>query len=206
PDTVVAVDAPLIIGPQRTAERQLARVFGRCHASAYTATPAFLARYDALAGPRLAASLAAQGFSLRPSSAALPGRSAIEVYPHAAHVVLFGLDHIIRYKKGRLAARTEGLGIYREHLAAFLCKLPLSPLDPMLATLLSRPLTGLSGRDMKRIEDMLDAITCALVALRAREAPTTVFGCDEHGHIVVPGLPPGAVLPPALCRACGAAE
>ncbi|MGI8926487.1 MAG: hypothetical protein ACR2HN_07555, partial [Tepidiformaceae bacterium] len=63
PHTVVAMDAPPIIGPPHTAKRQLARVFGRYHASAYTATPAFLAMYDALAGPRLAASLAAQGFS-----------------------------------------------------------------------------------------------------------------------------------------------
>lgn len=51
PDTFVAVDAPLIIGEGRMAERQMGRVFGKCKAGAYLATPSFLEKMDGMAGP-----------------------------------------------------------------------------------------------------------------------------------------------------------
>jgi predicted RNase H-like nuclease len=40
-------------------------------------------------------------------------RLLLEVYPHPATIVLFDRRVIFRYKKGRLAARREGLCDYR---------------------------------------------------------------------------------------------
>src|SRR5688500_984914 len=106
-DAVVAIDAPLIVEPERRAERELARVFGAAKASPYTATVAFLTKMNGLAGLKLAAALKSAGFSLNPSELTqrASGRFAIEVFPHPAHVELFSLSELIPYKKGRVGDR-----------------------------------------------------------------------------------------------------
>lgn len=103
PDSIVAVDAPLIRRDGCMAERELGRVFGRFHASAYMASMAFLeSRKPPLdAGPRLGDALSGVGFTLDPLLvlAGGGGRRAFEMYPHAFHVAAFGLDERILYKK-----------------------------------------------------------------------------------------------------------
>src|SRR5690242_422844 len=91
-DVVVAVDAPLIVTAARRAEAELGRVFGKYKASAYSANLEFLRRMGGMAGPELALELRACGFSVVPGGlAARPGRVAVEVYPHAAHIRFFEL-------------------------------------------------------------------------------------------------------------------
>ena len=65
-DVVVAIDAPLVVTDDRRAEAELARVFGKYRASAYSANLGFLTRMNGLAGPNLAMELGKRG---------LPGRA-----------------------------------------------------------------------------------------------------------------------------------
>jgi predicted RNase H-like nuclease len=192
PDIVAAIDAPLIITPARRAESDLARVFRRHKAGAYSANLAFLTKMNGLAGPELAAHLAARGFDFDPAHlvAAAPGRFALEVFPHPAHVVLFELTERLAYKKGALASRSVALQTYQRHLAALLaCELPLVLQAPVIQSILSPEATEVPGKAMKNLEDRLDALTCAYVAYHCwrHGAPGfRSFGCAEHGCIIVP--------------------
>lgn len=207
---VAAIDAPLIIHHGRYAERALGRVFGRFHAGAYTASEEFLRDMNGLAGPRLAEELRSRGFVLDPHliTAGGGGRFAFEMYPHAAHVVLFGLDHILRYKKGRVARRREELRVYQGLLAAEAARQRLDG-GEHLARVFAPSATEARGRGLKALEDELDALTCALVALRAwRLGPPgfVVFGCTAHGYILTPGLPRGVTGAPETCPTCAPAR
>lgn len=182
-DGVVGVDAPTIITRQtgiRAAERELNKDFRRFHAGCHAANlglpfaPLVLAfsRRLAEAGFRHGAELEAQA----------PGRFQIEIHPHAASIRLFGLERIVKYKRGRRAERSAELGRLRELM---LSKLPM--LDPPLAlTLPEIPEKG----PAKPVEDQIDAVLCAYIAAhwwwwgRARN---TVYGSNEEGFIVVPG-------------------
>lgn len=191
-DVVAAVDAPLVVADGRRAEAELARVFGRYGAYAYSARPAFLEKMDGLAGPRLGAELHARSWQLDPLrlQPQARGRFAFETYPHAAHVAHFGLRTILQYKKGPLESRRAGLRAYQQHLRTLLRRLaPTLLADPPIAHLLEPARVQCGGREVKAVEDRLDAITCALMAVAAwREglAAGDVFGRPESGCIAIP--------------------
>ncbi len=194
PDVVVAVDAPLVRTASCVAERELARVFGRFHASAYTASVDFLMRRNLMAGPQLGEALRAAGVELNPTSL-LPGargRYAFEMYPHAAHVVYFTLERRLLYKKGRLSARRTGLAGYQSLLATLLERdLPGVAASLELHALLGEGSLIGGGRALKHVEDQLDALTCAyaaFIAWRDGITPEEVFGSHPDGYIVVPGM------------------
>ena len=193
-NVVAAIDAPLVVHRERRAERELGVVFGRHKASAFSTNLPFLARMNGLAGPELAFRLAGRGFALEPSRLArqAAGRFAIEVFPHPAHVVLFGLAERIAYKKGRLAARRNGLRCYQQHLAALLEReMPGLLVAPEISCVLDAAGLGVPGRELKRIEDQLDAVTCVYIAYHCwKHGPGgfQVFGSGQHGTIVTPVL------------------
>ena len=193
-NVVAAIDAPLVVDRERRAERELNVAFGRYRASAFSANLPFLARMNGLAGPELAIRLAGRGFALGPSRLArqATGRFAIEVFPHPAHVVLFELAERIAYKKGRLAARRNGLRCYQQHLAALLEReMPGLLVAPEIGWVLDAAALSVTGPGVKRIEDQLDAVTCVYMAYHCwKHGPDgfRVFGSDEHGTIVTPVL------------------
>jgi predicted RNase H-like nuclease len=131
--------------------------------------------------------LAADGVVERPDLAPrAPGRFALEVFPHPAHIRLFSLPRIFRYKK---KARTWGETLaewsrYRAALAGLRGARP--PLDvPDWIPL------AVGNRGYKAWEDILDALTCAYVASYlwhwGTGAPhARVFGDLAEGYIVVP--------------------
>lgn len=194
-DVIAAIDAPLIVEPERTAERELGRAFGRFHASAHSSNPELLRRTDRMAGPKLAQLLGEAGYCFDPWSmqARATGRYALEVYPHAAHVVMFGLCERIKYKKGLVAAKRAGQAEYCGLLGNYLAAIhPDLLADGRIALLLAEPPNPCSGRMLKHIEDQLDALTCALVAYRAWRQGADglrLFGSPRHGHIAVPQWP-----------------
>lgn len=192
-DTVVAaIDAPLLVTKERRAEAALARAFGRYGAYAYAARPEFLERVGGDAGPKLASYLGEASFLLDPLvlEREARGRFALEVYPHAQQVVLFGLQRILRYKRGSLATRREALDVYRCCLAQLADAHPFEARG-IIDELLWAPLVGMTGAQIKRIEDQLDALTCAISAFEAWThgiVAEEVFGDAGNGYITVPGV------------------
>lgn len=183
-DSGIGIDAPLVIPNKtgmRTADRLTQSMYGRYDAGAY---PASRARSFWKRTTGLAISLGKLGFrhgdELAPRSR---GRFQIEVYPHAASVQLFALDRIVKYKKGPLAGRAAELarlrGLMLEHLPLLVPSLALAGLPEIPGT----------GRELKAIEDQLDALLAAYVAAHwwywGRER-NDVLGDSKQGYMVVP--------------------
>lgn len=179
---VAAVDAPLIIrNPTsiRPAERELNADFRRFHAGCHAAN---LGRPFARKVIAFSRQLEALGFShgasMTPRQA---GRFQIEVHPHAATVSMFGLDRIVKYKRGTREQRARELRRLRR-----LAMSQLPALDPSLAARFpSVPKTG----NLKPAEDKIDAILCAYIAAHWWAWATErnrLYGNQESGYIVVP--------------------
>jgi len=183
-DTGIGIDAPIVIPNatgMRIADRLTHLSFGKYHAGAY---PASRARDFWMRTTRLSSALAKSGFrhgdELTPKSA---GRFQIEVHPHAASVQLFALDRIVKYKRGTLAERSNGL---RRLRGLLLDRLP-ALVPPLVLTTL--PEIPDQGRELKAVEDQLDALLAAYIAAHwwywGRER-NDVLGNSRHGYIVVP--------------------
>lgn len=192
-EVVAGIDAPLVVSPTRRAEAELARAYGSVGVYAYAARPGFLDRHGIAEGPRLGDALAARGWSLDPF--AKGPRRALEVFPHAAVVALFGAPRALRYKKGPLSSRLEPLRALQGLATGYLLAECPELLESPLGGFLRHPIPPTPGRALKELEDRLDAVTCALSAYhvwRHGRAGTRVFGDAESGYIAVPV----AVAPP----------
>lgn len=177
---VVAVDAPTIIRNLtgiRPAERALNADFRRFHAGCHAANLGRPFAEHVLAFSR---SLEEAGFEQGGLRSAKPdGRFQIEVHPHAASVRLFGLDRIVKYKRGRRAARAAELERLRRLMLAARWDPPLS---------LSLPEVPAAG-PTKPVEDQIDAVLCAYIGAHWwwwGAERNTVYGSTEAGFIVVP--------------------
>ncbi|PSB19787.1 DUF429 domain-containing protein [filamentous cyanobacterium CCP1] len=163
---IVAVDAPTLIANatgMRLPDRLTHKYFGRYHAGCY---PANLGRPFAERTVGFGLSLEARGFVHAPVLVAKQlGRYQIEVFPHPATVHLFGLERILKYKKGKVAERRNELIKLRDYILSVLPTLdpPLSiaPEEPVYSLLLNVPFTATA---LKVLEDQLDSIICAYVA------------------------------------------
>ncbi|MFN8617372.1 MAG: DUF429 domain-containing protein [Dehalococcoidia bacterium] len=188
PDVVAAIDAPLIVGPARRAEAELARAFGSRGVYAYAARQDFLDRHGITEGPKLGELLRASGWSLDGTNPDGPGLHALEVFPHATTVSLLGADRALRYKKGPLAARLGPLAEFQARLRDYAAAhLPCLFDDP--AGALVEPPALTSGRALKDLEDRLDAVACVLAAHHAHRFGSPgllLFGDAENGYIAVP--------------------
>jgi predicted RNase H-like nuclease/ppGpp synthetase/RelA/SpoT-type nucleotidyltranferase len=214
-ECLVAVDAPLIVTNatgNRPAEAALNKVFARFDAGAHPANTGKKEFAEIPRGARLAAAL---GLDIDPSSTA--PRRAIEVYPHPATVALFGLGRTLKYKNksGRTLERLRSeLLVLMDHLEALDgAAVPLRVRDSR-AWLSLRALVEAAERksDLRKVEDQVDAVVCAYVALFSERRPdlTTVYGDGQTGYIVTPTLPEGhqpsrrttgSVAPPAVAPA-----
>jgi predicted RNase H-like nuclease len=190
---IIAVDAPTLITNRtgmRAADRLAHQHFGRYHAGCY---PANLGRPFAAQTVAFGQSLTARGFVHAPViQPQQPGRYQIEVFPHPAIVNLFGLEQIIKYKKGRLAERRQELIRYRDLILTVLPTLE-PKLDLAAASVLAEvPTTGIA---LKALEDQLDSLICAYVAahwwywglernLVIGSADPAI--CAAEGYIIVP--------------------
>ncbi|KAA1426681.1 DUF429 domain-containing protein [Nocardioides antri] len=190
---LVAIDAPLIVTNttgNRAAEAALNKDFARFDAGAHpsnTGKPEFS---EQPRGARIAARL---GLDMNPRSRR--ARRAIEVYPHPATVALFRLGRTLKYKNkpGR------DLEQLRAELMVLIGRVEgLAAADPRLVVE-GAPWTALrsaveSARrksELRIVEDQVDAVVCAYVALFATRRPelTTTYGDFETGYIVTPTLP-----------------
>jgi predicted RNase H-like nuclease len=194
-DCIVAFDAPLVVNNPtgfRPAETEFNAVFQKFDAGAFPANTS-----NPLFNPPRAAVLAnALGLDVDPRSTA--SRRAIEVYPHPASVVLFGLDRVLKYKKGSFEER------HRELLTLMTLIEGLDDASPRLRANRSMAWVDLRRRveaatrasQLDRDEDPVDAVMCAYVARYWYHRPedVTIYGDVASGYIVTPS-PPEDVAP-----------
>lgn len=189
--TVVAVDAPLIIRNregQRPCEREIGRRFGRFKAPAHASN---LSRYPDPASVQLARSLEALGYQHPDPSLVMDTgqRTMLEVYPHPAMVMLFGLEERLKYKKGPVAARRRGLIELGELLSG---QLPRAQPCLVGTDALVLQVESLRGRALKSYEDVLDAAFCCYLALNLWSlgpAGNEMIGDRRTGYVVNPTRP-----------------
>lgn len=198
---VVTIDAPLLYTAERWAEREVARRFGRYKASPHQAH--YAVRQGYTAGIDLGEALEARGFVLDPAPLLCGerGRYAVEVFPHTVHVRLFGLSERLPYKPkgGRsVAFRREVMRQYQCHLGAVLEREAPGVLDSEKVRRILAPETsaGAKGAALKRLDDTLDGLTCALAAwlLWKRPRDWETIG-DLNGYIVAPRAPEEPATP-----------
>lgn len=198
---LVGIDAPLLVPNQtgrRPCEAVLSRCMARVQAGPHPANRNLVATGpgQTVRGETLAARLAGELHiahtpyldTLGPSP-----RACFEVFPHPAHIALFGLDKTLKYKlkpNRTLAMRASEFRRYVTFLRA------LETADPPLS--LPAPASNWINGDiatlrpaaaLKRYEDALDALTCAYVALyrhRWGDARCPVVGDLKSGYIVTP--------------------
>ena len=187
---VVAIDAPVLYSPERSVEREIGRRFGKYKASAHSPHPHVKAGRKA--GIELGDALCGHGFTCDPSSLLegdRPTRTAVEVYPHTIHVRLFELEERIPYKKGRVAQKREGLQRYQEHLQSLIQRVAPNLLEhpDVDRNLRADTAQQARGQSLKRLDDRLDGLTCALAAWLIWKEPEgwEMIG-DLNGYIVAP--------------------
>ena len=166
---VVALDAPIVVTNatgSRPAEKALGRDFSRFEAGAY---PANLGRPEFEAGSRAARLCTRLELDIDPDSR--HQRRAIEVYPHAASIVLFDLAKTLKYK-----ARSPG----RDPRLA--CAPSCWPCSIISTEVVDRRRDGWAElrrqvdnatrkSELRVVEDQADAVICAYVALVRRHPP-----------------------------------
>lgn len=184
-DCLVAIDAPLVVKNatgSRPAEKALSKDFRRFDAGTH---PSNTGKPEFAAGSRGARVAKALGLDIDPRSGR--SRRAIEVYPHAASIVLFGLDKILRYKNkpGRdLELLRAELLVLMGHVEATVTT------DETWAGLRAQVEGATRKSELRRVEDQVDAVVCAVVAMVAHRTPdlVTTYGDLDTGYIVTPTL------------------
>ena len=187
---IVTIDAPVLYSPERNVEREIARRFGKYKAAAHSPHPHVKAGRKA--GIELGDALCRHGFTCDSRSLLegdRPTRTAVEVYPHTIHVILFKLPERLKYKKGRVAEKKAGLLQYQWHLERLIGKVAPKVLDCVEVQCALDPETASNarGKSLKRLDDTLDGLTCALAAWLIWKEPERweMIG-DLNGYIVVP--------------------
>jgi predicted RNase H-like nuclease len=199
---VIGIDMPTIVRNatgSRDCEKQLATAFARHHAAPH---PANLARPLFRAGGRarhvidaLAADDVVEDTEIAPNDART---IAIEVFPHPAHIRLFGLPTVFKYKK-KSRDWDDVLPEWERYRAALAS---LHAADPPLH-LDERIPVRVTKLRYKQWDDTLDAITCAYIASFVHRWGSNgphvrVFGDLGEGYIVVPDRSPFDAAAPGV--------
>ena len=193
---LLGIDAPLLVPNEtgkRSCEAEIGRRFARFQAGAHPANRQIF-RGD-VRGEDLVERLEAMDVRHDPDLAAprvAGARRVMEVFPHPAHVVLFGLAKTLKYKKkpGRdYPSLWAAMTTYSQHLRG------LTAHEPPLVLPEDWPppeVMGITGGVLKRLEDGLDALTCAYVVYWYwwhGPVGAEVIGDMTAGYVVVPRRP-----------------
>ena len=191
-DGDTAVAAVVTCSRSRWVDPEIGRQFGCYKVSAYPASAAVKRGWKA--GIELGRALQDRDFALDPRVLGGYGRVAMEVYPHTIHVRLFELGERLPYKKGRVAGRRQAMQLYQQHLRELAERETPGILHDAELEVALAPETveQAQGKALKRLEDKLDGLTCALAAwLCWRDPGAWEMIGDLNGYIWVP---PAAVV------------
>ena len=184
---VVAIDAPLLVRNdrgRRACEAELAAEYSSRKAGPHPSNRSlFTRRNGRIRGEDLSGRLAELGF-VDPWSQG--SRTLLEVYPHPALVEAFGLHERLLYK-AKKGVRPDGRRTGLRNLSRLLDA--LDGADPALRGERVAVPESARGRELKAIEDRLDARVCAWIgAVWARHGRNRIrlFGSATDGHIAVP--------------------
>lgn len=193
-DVVVAVDAPLVVPNltgRRVGEALVTAHFGRFDAGAHPSNRG----HPHMDPPRAETLAQRHGWHVDPEVWPGPGTSvAIEVYPHPAMVVLFGLGRVLPYKAKprrsfdvRRAAWDRLLDGVERVMGG---TLGLAD-DERWAQIRVDVASAERPSVLERLEDEVDAIVCAYLAWLwgTQRERMVVLGDVAVGYVVVPGLP-----------------
>jgi predicted RNase H-like nuclease len=182
----IGLDAPVLIpnaSSSRPADIMAHRLFSRQKAGCYPVNSSLPFAPRVL---EFVAGLRQRGFETTPPAHfQQPSRHLFEVFPHAASIRLFNLPEILPYKKGPLAQRRQALAAFRELLST-----GLAQRTPSFAAKNLPPIPE-QGRELKAVEDQLDALLCAYAAAHFYywgHARNNVLGDAESGFIVLPSF------------------
>ena len=183
---LLAFDAPLIVtNPtgSRPAEKELGADFRRFEAAPH---PSNTGRPEFADGGRAAHLAARLRLDLDPRSGR--ERRAIEVYPHPATIVLFGLPRTLKYKH----KQGRDLELLRSELLTLMRHVEtLVETEAVWAGLREQVERATRKSELRLVEDQVDAVLCAYIGRFADLEParTTVYGDLATGYIVTPALP-----------------
>lgn len=183
---LVAIDMPLARHPiltRRASDNAVSAAYGARHCS--THTPSSVRPGPISDNLRIAAEV--NGYPLVTRNPVISG--LIEVYPHPALVELTGAARRLPYKHGNRSKYWPTLS-GPERIRALLAVWDriISALEQELdhvAAKLPMPATNASPATLKAFEDMLDAVVCAWVGIKALEGNAIPYG-DEHSAIWIP--------------------
>ena len=189
---LLLIDAPVVCPNatgSRPVDRESHRVFGRQHAGCHPSNQRLCGR-----PLRLVTRLKALGIGIGWETGD-PGRQMVEVYPHAASVVLFGLPKTLKYKQK--SGREVGT-LQSELLTLMGLVESLNHATPALhvgdcagwAELSRAAQAATRKSQLRRVEDPVDAVVCAYIARYAAMRPddVTIYGEPATGCIVTPAL------------------
>jgi predicted RNase H-like nuclease len=196
-DCLVAIDAPLIVKNltgQRPCEAALNHDFNRFDAGA---RPAYAEKpeFNDPRGARIATALTLDMDPLSSSP-----RRAIEVYPHPATIVLFGLEKTLKYKRGPFEVRRSELLQLMTLIEGLDKATPRLRVNHNVSWVELRKRIAAATRpaQLDRDEDPVDAVLCAYVALYWYHRPedVTLYGDFATGYVITPTLPPDVAPTP----------
>lgn len=196
---LVGFDAPIVVtnaDGRRPCDALVSRVFGPEEAGVY---PANTSRPDFATGTRAQRLARRLGLALDPWIE--PGsrsRTALETYPHAALVALFGLSRILKYKykRGRSRpGRQAEFGRFCDLLETLVDHAPSFDVttSPRWSQLRRASTGAETHAALDRAEDELDAYVCAYTVLHywhhGHGDACRVIGDEATGHILTPVTP-----------------
>lgn len=186
PVDLVAIDMPLSREPilaRRVSDNLVSTAYGARQCGTHTPS----AKRPGRLSDEFRHDFGSAGYPLQTSELCCPG--IIEVYPHPALVELASAAKRLPYKHTKVRAYWSDLGPQDRRLKLLeVWKSVLSLLDTEIKGVtasLELPPISARGYEMKAFEDMLDAIVCAWVGIRALEGDAMPYG-DETSAVWIP--------------------
>ena len=177
---LIGIDAPTCVpneSGRRPVDGLLSRAMRRWDAGPHPANRRLLSRADgSVRGERLVDALTESNIHHTPAHGVY--RACFEVYPHPAHVALFGLEKTLKYKAKSGRTRADRNAAFVRY-ADLLHTLPLN-----LPGWTCRDPATMTVSALKRHEDALDALTCAYIARLHGLRQTYIAGDEASGHTV----------------------